>query len=324
MRNQYFDIIKGFTIFLVVLGHVIQSFMPNYEKNSLFLFIYSFHMPLFITIAGYFFLHSVDKVDSITFIKNKFQRLMLPSLSMGAINCCIVFCGKLLNHKEINIAFFLDLLFTGLWFLSTLFILSVIGCFLRKILKNYMYWGWIIITIVLYFIPNIYLSHELKYLTPFFVGAIALSRYNWEEISNKVLLLSVVPFFILLSQFTFPMSLYEMQDDFFTINHLYIYLYRMFIGVLGCLFSMFVCKLIRGNICLGKCAMFLGTISLPIYAIHQKFLDWNLFVHISVANMFLIVSITFIVIVLSIITYRLIGRNKIISLFLFGEKTYDK
>lgn len=44
--------IKGLLIFLVVLGHLIAPFFKYYK--ILYLFIYSFHMPLFIMISGYF------------------------------------------------------------------------------------------------------------------------------------------------------------------------------------------------------------------------------------------------------------------------------
>lgn len=42
---------KGLLIFLVVFGHLIEIFDEDY--NELFVFIYAFHMPLFIFISGY-------------------------------------------------------------------------------------------------------------------------------------------------------------------------------------------------------------------------------------------------------------------------------
>ena len=54
-RNTYFDNAKLLLIFFVVLGHILECFA--YEHiiyNSLYAIIYSFHMPLFIFISGYF------------------------------------------------------------------------------------------------------------------------------------------------------------------------------------------------------------------------------------------------------------------------------
>ena len=49
-RNIWLDNVKGFLIICVVAGHFLESGI-DYHSNmckSLFLFIYSFHMPLFV------------------------------------------------------------------------------------------------------------------------------------------------------------------------------------------------------------------------------------------------------------------------------------
>ena len=54
-RNIFFDSLKFILIFLVVLGHVMEyDIYDNHLKMSVFSFIYTFHMPLFIFISGYF------------------------------------------------------------------------------------------------------------------------------------------------------------------------------------------------------------------------------------------------------------------------------
>lgn len=45
-RNDTIDIMKGIGILLVMLGHFVDGFAHT--------FIYSFHMPLFFVLAGYF------------------------------------------------------------------------------------------------------------------------------------------------------------------------------------------------------------------------------------------------------------------------------
>ena len=50
-RLEYIDILRGFAIFLVVLGHVLEH--AGLKNGFLFHFIYSFHMPLFICISGF-------------------------------------------------------------------------------------------------------------------------------------------------------------------------------------------------------------------------------------------------------------------------------
>ena len=50
-RDRRADNLKVLLIFLVVLGHLIEPFK---NMNNLYLLIYSFHMPVFVYISGYF------------------------------------------------------------------------------------------------------------------------------------------------------------------------------------------------------------------------------------------------------------------------------
>lgn len=54
-RINYWDNLKCFLIILVVVGHFIEPLVPDSpDAKKVWLWIYSFHMPLFIFIAGYF------------------------------------------------------------------------------------------------------------------------------------------------------------------------------------------------------------------------------------------------------------------------------
>ncbi|MCT1576682.1 acyltransferase family protein [Oceanobacillus kimchii] len=54
-RNAFFDNAKALLIFLVVFGHMIQPFTNEYAGiNTLYLWIYTFHMPAFILLSGFF------------------------------------------------------------------------------------------------------------------------------------------------------------------------------------------------------------------------------------------------------------------------------
>lgn len=52
-RNVLLDVLKGFAIFLVVMGHAIQYNQVDFDTNPVFRFIYSFHMPLFMFVSGF-------------------------------------------------------------------------------------------------------------------------------------------------------------------------------------------------------------------------------------------------------------------------------
>ena len=54
-RNTRLDSIKGLLILLVVIGHLIEHYLNSPTNVLMYLGIYSFHMPLFILLSGYFF-----------------------------------------------------------------------------------------------------------------------------------------------------------------------------------------------------------------------------------------------------------------------------
>lgn len=77
IRDESFDFIKGFLIFLVVWGHVIQFFYTgNSLENPILIWIYSFHMPLFIFISGYFALYTIRKSTK-ECIHTRIQRILI-------------------------------------------------------------------------------------------------------------------------------------------------------------------------------------------------------------------------------------------------------
>ncbi len=54
-RNAYFDNAKFVLIFLVVFGHMISPYRTDSSGMlSIYHFIFIFHMPVFILLAGYF------------------------------------------------------------------------------------------------------------------------------------------------------------------------------------------------------------------------------------------------------------------------------
>lgn len=66
--------IKGLLIFLVVFAHMLSPYQEYY--NGLYLFIYSFHMPLFILLSGYFAKHcSIKKAVNFIWLYLVFQFL---------------------------------------------------------------------------------------------------------------------------------------------------------------------------------------------------------------------------------------------------------
>ena len=84
-RNIVFDALKAFAIWCVVLGHCIQDLSGlEWWNNGLFRFIYSFHMPLFFMISGFFFASSI-KLGWLEFLRKKTLSLILPCFVWGVV-----------------------------------------------------------------------------------------------------------------------------------------------------------------------------------------------------------------------------------------------
>lgn len=122
-RDFSFDFIKGFLIALVVLGHTIYMvFSDDSWNNYIFHVIYSFHMPLFFFISGYFF-KSCLRMTFYEMIMYRFKRLLIPTM----IFTCILFIINFISFGfKIHSLWNVYELSKTYWFLICLFCLTII------------------------------------------------------------------------------------------------------------------------------------------------------------------------------------------------------
>ncbi len=162
-RIQYLDVTKCFAIFCVILGHVIQWTCPTdpYLTNTTFQFIYSFHMPLFMTVSG-FFIGKTFSQSPIGFLYGRSRRLLLPVLSF----CTVYFLSYLFLHlltgrgEPLN---FVDLLFGGdMWFLKYLFVGSCVLWLSRRLSSRV--WIALLPTLLLFVLTRATMFRLVPYL----------------------------------------------------------------------------------------------------------------------------------------------------------------
>ena len=117
-RIFLFDNLKFFLILTVVIGHFIAYITKSsHMMSGLFLFIYSFHMPFFIYLAGLFHSNHNIKNRCVSFIAIGFSMKILFAL------CRIVFLHK---------AFFSLLADPGVpWFMFAMAMFTATSYFLR-------------------------------------------------------------------------------------------------------------------------------------------------------------------------------------------------
>lgn len=143
MRDPGVDVAKGIGILLVVGGHCDFFLITGINP-------YTFHMPLFFFIAGFFL--NLEQ-NFISFLKKKSISLLLPYFIYNIIFCFITWGINNINipwgSKELFDIFtfrniFIEPFLTGqqykigtpLWFVPCLFSVFMLSFFVRKIYKN--------------------------------------------------------------------------------------------------------------------------------------------------------------------------------------------
>ena len=191
-RNIKADVIRGFAIITVVLGHCIQNgngwdyFINSmYWSNKLYQFIYSFHMPLFMLLAGWFAYFSMKKLEG----DRKKQWRFLGKRAFTYITPIFLWTvfeyvrGYILNKgqgyegvgfSEFAISF-LSYFLTNLWFLWAILICLIIVFFMHFYLNDnvllYMF-GFLL----LWIIPDAANLGVYKYLMPYYIGAFYINK----------------------------------------------------------------------------------------------------------------------------------------------------
>lgn len=86
-RLQYFDVLKGFAILLVVMGHVLTMCIRDIDNTLLFKIIERTHMPLFFFISGYFSFKCTTKGVPHDFpqLAKRFMQLIVPFVAVSSL-----------------------------------------------------------------------------------------------------------------------------------------------------------------------------------------------------------------------------------------------
>jgi len=137
-RINWVDNLKTLGILAVILGHI---------ASPLGGFIFSWHMPLFFMIAGFFIKFNVDTKD---FIIKDFKRLMIPYFIFAVLGLALETLKRVALHRDsLDYAHELQGIFIWmdmpslinsyafvLWFLPTLFFARVFLVTIHKYIKN--------------------------------------------------------------------------------------------------------------------------------------------------------------------------------------------
>ena len=348
VRIKAFDFLKLYAIFLVLWGHSIQYFLStNHYDEPVYRIIYSFHMPLFMMISGYFAQSSMS-YSPLDFVRKKFVQLILPTFIWGVILGFI--CLLIRNHLStqsptlwiIDIKETIVFILKGFvgpypfWFLKTCFfcyILAYCGSHLR--LSKYL---WMALTIIIsQYIPHFVL---LDTMYPCFVVGMELrdNKKFCSMICNRYLWLSAL-FLIMLcfwDQFFWGYDgiLKTIMIDYLEISNnsfldLFVKLYRLAIGIVGSLaFIGIACSLIpqgKTNKFISLCCNW-GQYTLGVYILQNIILETLMAeyilldgVNFYIFNFLVAPLLSLIVLIICVHFIKLTSKSPKLALFFWGK-----
>ena len=347
VRIKAFDFLKLYAIFLVLWGHSIQYFLSsNYYDEPIYRIIYSFHMPLFMMISGYFSLSSMS-LPPFEFLKKKFVQLILPVISWCVVLGILAFCYTILRYHTVpNFVGTIVGIINGFygpypfWFLKSCFfcyLLTYCGVLFRINRHVWMLLSIIISQLVPYFVSNFFLV-DIMY--PCFVVGIELKdnhkfyshicRYYWGLLGLFILMLCFWDKFFWGSEGimkTFIIDYMHITSSFFLM--IVSKLYRLIIGIAGSLsFLGLICSSFpqeKTNKFISICCNW-GQYTLGIYILQSIILETYMaqFILLDDLNFYFfnfVVApiISFFVLVLCVYIIKTMNRSRILAFLFFGN-----
>lgn len=330
-RVFYMDALKCFAIFLVLAGHCIQHLLSSeYADEPGYRLIYSFHMPLFMMIVGFFFAKGLKK-GFFRMVAKKSRQLLLPILAWSVITVP----GKQILVGFPSLQSFVENWIYGLWFLKSAFVCCLLGYFSFSYGNKVVAVGGVLITLCisqLIYIPTL----QLAYMYPCFVAGGLLMRIDLDSRFQYVIMWTSLVIFLTTLMFL-DSSIYTESTGTFnsefegTIFHMEaLRFYRIIMGISGSLFFILLFKnLLHGvkksafRTLVGK----IGQYTMAIYIMQSVILEWFMAKHLNfdnvnpfVFNLIIVPVISLLIMLGCYAVAALIDRNRYLSLLLLGKK----
>lgn len=298
-RETLIDIVRGFAMVCVVLGHCIQegsglvfSEEALYFQDRVYQFLYSFHMPLFMLISGYLAWKSVSRaensVDRWQLICRRCFYLVVPIWGWGLIDQINIYIQNQIKDYQLLPRYLLHNaivhILTNLWFLWAILICFLLVCLMHYSLKDNFY-VYVCIFLLMFVTPDGLGLGVYKYMIPYYLIGFYYHKYldtsgnvkiwiNWENAGrqNVFILTGSGAFFLLLfsifeEKYFIYLTGYKLIGKQIT-EQLWIDAYRFLIGFTGSIFFISLWSLIlyiRKESMLNNILSFVGRKSLGIY-----------------------------------------------------------
>ncbi len=351
VRNTFWDYVKGVTILMVIVGHQIQYSTGSgvFFNDIIFKFIYSFHMPLFMFVSGFFFYNSVNKHSSLKILKNKSIQLILPIITFTIVSFLltdIYSFNSLLDNGSKNISkiitgqfFNKSILFVflkNLWFLWVVFYLNCFVIVVRTYLKDSILF-YIFFFLILFFIPDYYICNMFCFMYPFFITGYLLNKYGlfrsvFDHNKSFVNFSIILLFVILLLFYNTNTYIYTTGYSIIGKNHQIIYdIHRLLIGYCGVYSTIWILlKLKNKNInipsFIRKGFLYLGKNTKQLYIVTSLPIFLNILGRFATGevNYFKSLIATIVITIVSMPIIELIKKINWANLIVFGQWNFNK
>ncbi len=214
-RLPEIDKLKGFAIFLVVLGHIVAREHPanNEWYADLKATIYLFHMPLFMFLSGLILAYSRKPIASLgeycRYVISKFYRLMpayllfslvvfIGKMSMGSVMHVDNSVGSVLDYFEV-LTNPLSSYCAYLWYIYVLFIFYAIAPLVYMATRHRIYLALPVCFLVHFLdLPGWFALSSLgEYAFVFFLGCLAGDHYStYSKLVERYGPIFVTPFLV--------------------------------------------------------------------------------------------------------------------------------
>lgn len=327
-RIEYLDSLKAFAIFCVVLGHSIQCFDKTGVMNEVYSVIYSFHMPLFMVISGFFisklFAMRIDRV-----VMQKSRQLLLPVVTFSVLAYIISIATPI---DFVGDSTYIEYVFGGkMWFLKYLFACIIFACLSKLLFRN---------TLLAALLPAIVMISVSR------VGLVRIYPFLWlgfcfnhyKDVIYKHAKTVLWAFF---AAFAILLCFWDLEYDYplyrwITISHgvsfdwfsFCVVTYRFLVGASGSLFFIVLFKLFSQMkpCCFSKITSKIGKRTLGIYCFQIYLLEdlsdyFPALPFDGVALVVCIISIAVLELALCASVTALLEKNKYTALFFLGHKS---
>lgn len=257
-RDVWPDVLKGFGVVLVVLGHCIQACYsgPAFFDDKLYQFIYSFHMPLFMVVSGYYAWNSIRRAQSPqerrSMIRKKCLYLILPNVVWTLLEYLnlLVTGGFVYRGAVAFLGGLVIGIMTKFWFLWAVLYSFLLVCLMHYKCKDSV-WLYILVFLGMFFTPDGLGLMACKYVLPYYLVGFYFNK-NKDFLSTKIgvmgkeagrkriaLVVSGLFFFALVSFFNADSFVYLTGYKLIGKNYgaqLWIDFYRFLVGLCGIIF----------------------------------------------------------------------------------------